>query len=171
MKNSKPIIITIILFVLVLSGIFLTIYIKNNKEEPFIIEEPEFKGEVADVGEPKNEEIQIEETSTEKEEVKVETKKVTTQTTQKQETVVVNEKDDDDEPSQPSTPPQEEKTAYEKYMDLSEEEKINFRNSFASFDDFLDWFDANKAEYDKSHMPIESEDGKIKFIGENEWKR
>jgi hypothetical protein len=75
--------------------------------------------------------------------------------------------DDTDPPEQGDTDqptPEEELAAqYEWYESLSPDEQVSYFWTFETMADFVNWFNAAKAEYDKLHPPIEGGDGEIDF--------
>ena len=52
-------------------------------------------------------------------------------------------------------------TAYEWDNSLSGEEQMKFFNTFDSMEEFVNWYNAAKAEYDRLHPDIEIGDGNI----------
>ena len=70
----------------------------------------------------------------------------------------VQDEDEQDETEQ--IPEESPSTVYERYLNMSRYEKYAFYNSFATHQEYADWYDAAKAEYMKLHPNIE--------VGENQ---
>lgn len=64
-------------------------------------------------------------------------------------------------PSPTPTPEAEEKTEYEKYIDLSGAEQQKIFESYENPQDFFDWYNAAKKEYDDKNQAIIVGDGSI----------
>lgn len=52
-------------------------------------------------------------------------------------------------------------TAFEQYEAMSAEQQREFMMSFETMEDFFDWYNKAKAEYDALHPDIEISDGKV----------
>ena len=61
------------------------------------------------------------------------------------------------------TNPAPAKLSYEQYEAMSAAQQREFMMSFADVEDFFDWYNDAKAEYEKQHPDIEIEDGKVEI--------
>ena len=64
-----------------------------------------------------------------------------------------------------------EKTEYEKYMEMSGEEQQKVFESYENPEDFFEWYNAAKAEYDKQNQAVVVEGGSINledYIGKKD---
>lgn len=64
-----------------------------------------------------------------------------------------------------------EKTEYENYMEMSGEEQQKFFESYENPEDFFEWYNAAKAEYDKQNQAVVVEGGSINledYIGKKD---
>lgn len=87
-------------------------------------------------------------------------------------TISVPEIDQDDDKTEQK--PDENKKpndyTFEDYMAMTSKEKEAHMKSFAKVEDFFDWYEKAKKEYDDKHPPIDVGDGNIdldKIFGEN----
>ena len=62
-----------------------------------------------------------------------------------------------------ATNPAPAKLSYEQYEAMSAAQQREFMMSFADVEDFFDWYNDAKAEYEKQHPDIEIEDGKVEI--------
>lgn len=93
-----------------------------------------------------------------------------TETTEPEETEPEETEPEETEPEETTPPPAEGPSEYERFQDMSPSEQQEYMEGFDSIEDFFDWYDKAKQEYDDANPPIEVGGGSIDLddiIGDN----